>query len=218
MEGLGYGCPDNGLIFALNASLWTITMPILALRHRGPEAAIPARPVRRHARRRQRRERARGGLGHLQHADPRRARGDGWVLNGRKTWVTAGRWPTCSSATPRPTRPRACWASRAFLVAARHAGLPRRPRDPQAGHAHGPDGRARLRGLRAPRREPARPRGPRGRGLQLLDGVGARGDPGGHARHDAPAARAVHRARPHAASSSASRSASSSRSPTGSST
>src|SRR5262249_44809982 len=30
MEGLGYGCPDTGLIFALNASLWTVTMPILA--------------------------------------------------------------------------------------------------------------------------------------------------------------------------------------------
>src|SRR3954454_19407966 len=28
MEGLGYGCPDNGLIFALNASLWTVTIPL----------------------------------------------------------------------------------------------------------------------------------------------------------------------------------------------
>src|SRR5262245_34604906 len=25
MEGLGYGCLDTGLLFALNASLWTIT-------------------------------------------------------------------------------------------------------------------------------------------------------------------------------------------------
>ena len=29
MEGLGYGCPDNGLIFAINASMWTNTIPIL---------------------------------------------------------------------------------------------------------------------------------------------------------------------------------------------
>src|SRR3954469_8343729 len=29
MEGLGYGCPDNGLIFALNACLWTVTIPIV---------------------------------------------------------------------------------------------------------------------------------------------------------------------------------------------
>jgi alkylation response protein AidB-like acyl-CoA dehydrogenase len=30
MEGLGYGCRDNGLIFALNAQLWGVQFPILA--------------------------------------------------------------------------------------------------------------------------------------------------------------------------------------------
>src|SRR5688500_16096619 len=29
MEGLGYGCPDNGLVFGINASLWTVSIPIL---------------------------------------------------------------------------------------------------------------------------------------------------------------------------------------------
>jgi alkylation response protein AidB-like acyl-CoA dehydrogenase len=29
MEGLGYGCRDNGLIFGLNAQLWSVQMPIL---------------------------------------------------------------------------------------------------------------------------------------------------------------------------------------------
>ena len=29
MEGLGYGCRDNGLIFAINAQLWSVQMPIL---------------------------------------------------------------------------------------------------------------------------------------------------------------------------------------------
>jgi alkylation response protein AidB-like acyl-CoA dehydrogenase len=29
MEGLGYGCRDNGLIFALNAQMWSVQMPIL---------------------------------------------------------------------------------------------------------------------------------------------------------------------------------------------
>jgi hypothetical protein len=29
MEGLGYGCGDNGLIFALNAQLWSVELPIL---------------------------------------------------------------------------------------------------------------------------------------------------------------------------------------------
>src|SRR5947209_4450362 len=30
MEGLGYGCPDHGLIFAINACLWTVTLPLVA--------------------------------------------------------------------------------------------------------------------------------------------------------------------------------------------
>ena len=29
MEGLGYGCPDNGLTFALNTQLWTVQLPIV---------------------------------------------------------------------------------------------------------------------------------------------------------------------------------------------
>jgi len=29
MEGLGYGCKDNGLIFAMNAQLWSVQQPIL---------------------------------------------------------------------------------------------------------------------------------------------------------------------------------------------
>ena len=29
MEGLGYGCADNGLTFALNAQLWTVQLPIV---------------------------------------------------------------------------------------------------------------------------------------------------------------------------------------------
>ncbi len=29
MEGLGYGCSDNGIAFALNAQLWTVQLPIV---------------------------------------------------------------------------------------------------------------------------------------------------------------------------------------------
>jgi alkylation response protein AidB-like acyl-CoA dehydrogenase len=90
MEGLGYGCADNGLIFAINATLWTNTIPILlygtedqkrrylpglcdgsivgANGASEPEAGsdifgMAARAERRH---------------------------DRWVLDGRKTWITAG--------------------------------------------------------------------------------------------------------------------------------
>jgi alkylation response protein AidB-like acyl-CoA dehydrogenase len=30
MEGLGYGCRDNGLVFAMNAQMWSVQHPILA--------------------------------------------------------------------------------------------------------------------------------------------------------------------------------------------
>ncbi len=30
MEGLGYGCHDNGLIFGINAQMWSVMMPIFA--------------------------------------------------------------------------------------------------------------------------------------------------------------------------------------------
>ncbi len=88
MEGLGYGCPDNGLIFAVNASLWTITLPILEF---GSETQkrlyLPGLC---------------GGtiLGANAASEPgagsdifsmttRADRRDGrWVLNGRKIWIT----------------------------------------------------------------------------------------------------------------------------------
>jgi alkylation response protein AidB-like acyl-CoA dehydrogenase len=90
MEGLGYGCRDSGLIFALNAALWTVTMPIVQFgtedqkrRHlpglcdgrllgangvSEPEAGSDIFGMQTRAER----------------------RGDRWVLNGRKTWITAG--------------------------------------------------------------------------------------------------------------------------------
>jgi alkylation response protein AidB-like acyl-CoA dehydrogenase len=90
MEGLGYGCSDSGLIFALNACLWTVTMPIAQF---GSE---------------NQKRRYLPGLcdGTVLGADgasepdagsdifamttQAERRGDGWVLNGRKTWITAG--------------------------------------------------------------------------------------------------------------------------------
>src|SRR5487761_808607 len=29
MEGLGYGCRDNGLIFSLNAQMWSLELPLI---------------------------------------------------------------------------------------------------------------------------------------------------------------------------------------------
>jgi alkylation response protein AidB-like acyl-CoA dehydrogenase len=90
MEGLGYGCEDNGLLFSMNASMWTVSIPILLY---GTEeqkrrylpglcdgtliGANGASEV---------------GAGSDIFGMTTRAerRGDQWVLNGRKTWVTSG--------------------------------------------------------------------------------------------------------------------------------
>jgi alkylation response protein AidB-like acyl-CoA dehydrogenase len=90
MEGLGYGCPDSGLIFSINACLWTVTLPLVTF---GTES--------------QKRRYLPGlcdgslvGANGASEVDAgsdifsmqtRATRdGDGWVLNGRKTWVTSG--------------------------------------------------------------------------------------------------------------------------------
>jgi hypothetical protein len=90
MEGLGYGCADNGLIFAINASMWTNSIPILRY---GTEAqkrrflpglcdgtlvgANGASEVE-----------AGSDIFSMQTRVARR--GDRWILNGRKVWVTSG--------------------------------------------------------------------------------------------------------------------------------
>jgi alkylation response protein AidB-like acyl-CoA dehydrogenase len=90
MEGLGYACPDNGLILAMNASLWTVSIPILLHgtdEHRrrflpglcdgsiiGANGASEP-------------EAGSDIFGMLATAE---RTADGWTLNGRKTWVTSG--------------------------------------------------------------------------------------------------------------------------------
>jgi alkylation response protein AidB-like acyl-CoA dehydrogenase len=88
MEGLGYGCVDTGLIFALNASLWTITMPILAFGTEEQKARYlpPLCDGRSFG--------ANGasepgaGSDIFSMATRAERRGDRWVLNGRKVWIT----------------------------------------------------------------------------------------------------------------------------------
>ena len=91
MEGLGYACPDNGLIFGINASLWTVAMPILL--HGTPDQQRRYLPLLC----------AGATVGANGASEPdagsdifgmrtraTRLEGGGWVLNGRKTWVTSG--------------------------------------------------------------------------------------------------------------------------------
>ena len=150
MEALGYGCTDSGMIFGLNAALWTVTMPIAQfgseeqkrrylpglcdgslLGANGasePEAGSDIFAMRTRAER----------------------RGDGWVLNGRKIWITAG--PIADLylcfATTDPSR--GILGISTFLVDAMPRGFAWW-RDPQDGDEDGAHGRARFEDCRLPR-------------------------------------------------------------------
>lgn len=91
MEGLGYGCRDNGLIMALNACLWTVVLPVakygtdVQKRRILPAlcagemigANLASEP-----------EAGSDIFSMTARAEPRE---DGsWLVNGRKTWVTSG--------------------------------------------------------------------------------------------------------------------------------
>lgn len=90
MEGLGYGCPDGGLVFSINASMWTNSIPILL-----------------HGSENQKRKYLPGLcngsiIGANGASEPEAGSdifsmktsavrsGDHYILNGRKTWVTSG--------------------------------------------------------------------------------------------------------------------------------
>jgi len=90
MEGIGYGCPDNGLIFSINASLWTVAIPILlhgtdAQRRKYLPGLCDGSLVGANGAS----EPEAGSDIFSMRATATRS-GDGWVLDGRKTWVTSG--------------------------------------------------------------------------------------------------------------------------------
>jgi alkylation response protein AidB-like acyl-CoA dehydrogenase len=90
MEGLGYGCPDNGLIFAINASLWTNSIPILRYgseeqRRRYLPGLCDGTLIGANGA-----SEVEAGSDIFSMTTRAVRRGDCWVLDGRKTWVTSG--------------------------------------------------------------------------------------------------------------------------------
>jgi alkylation response protein AidB-like acyl-CoA dehydrogenase len=90
VEGLGYGCADTGLIFGMGASMWTVTMPILAFgtdsqKRRYLPALCNGQLLGANAASEPEAGSDIFGMG------TRAVRqGDRWILNGRKTWITGG--------------------------------------------------------------------------------------------------------------------------------
>jgi alkylation response protein AidB-like acyl-CoA dehydrogenase len=90
MEALGYGCNDSGLIFGLNAALWTVTMPIVlygteAQKRRYLPGLCDGRILGANGA-----SEPDAGSDIFDMQTRAERRGDRWVLNGRKTWITAG--------------------------------------------------------------------------------------------------------------------------------
>jgi alkylation response protein AidB-like acyl-CoA dehydrogenase len=90
MEGLGYGCADSGLLFAINAALWTVTMPIDrfgtdAQKQRYLPELCSGRIVGANAA-----SEPEAGSDIFSMSTRAERNEQGFVLNGRKTWITAG--------------------------------------------------------------------------------------------------------------------------------
>ncbi len=90
VEGLGHGCADTGLIFAIGASIWTVTMPLLAFgtdaqKKRYLPGLCDGRLLGANAA-----SEADAGSDIFSMRTRAVRRDDGWVLNGRKTWITSG--------------------------------------------------------------------------------------------------------------------------------
>lgn len=88
MEGLGYGCRDNGLIFGINAQMWSVQMPILTFGTEEQKAKyLPGlcsgELIGAHAM-----SEPDSGSDAFSLRTRAERRGNGYVLNGTKTFVT----------------------------------------------------------------------------------------------------------------------------------
>ena len=89
MEGLGYGCEDNGLIFAINASVWTIALPILLYgseeqKRRYLPGLCDGSIVGANGA-----SETEAGSDIYSMSTRAELQGNEWVINGRKVWVTS---------------------------------------------------------------------------------------------------------------------------------
>jgi alkylation response protein AidB-like acyl-CoA dehydrogenase len=89
MEGLGYACPDTGLVFSTGASLCTVTMPILAFgtesqKRRFLPGLCDGRLLGANAA-----SEPEAGSDIFSMRTRAVRHDDSWVLNGRKTWITS---------------------------------------------------------------------------------------------------------------------------------
>jgi len=116
MEGLGYGCRDNGLIFGINAQMWSVQMPILtfgseAQRRKYLPGLCSGELIGAHAM-------SEPDSGSDAYSLRTRAsrRDDGYVLNGSKTFVSNGPVADVALVFATVDSTKGMWGITAFLV------------------------------------------------------------------------------------------------------
>jgi alkylation response protein AidB-like acyl-CoA dehydrogenase len=90
LEGLGYGCCDNGLLFSLGAQLWSVQMPILLFGSEEQKARYLPRLVAGETIGGHAVSEAEAGSDVFSLRTTAVEDADGYILDGAKSWVTSG--------------------------------------------------------------------------------------------------------------------------------
>lgn len=133
MEGLGYGCDDNGLAFALNTQLWTVQLPLVRFgsddqKRRFLPRMCAGTALGAHALT----EPASGSDAFALETTAERV-GDGYVLNGVKRYVTLGPIADVILVFASTAPDRGKWGISAFLVESDTPGVRIGPVDSKMG-------------------------------------------------------------------------------------
>ena len=123
LERLGYGCRDNGLLFSINAHLWTVVMPLVTagtaeqqrkyLPGLANGALIGANAM----------SEPNAGSDAFSLTTTAKRAGDKYVLNGNKTWVTNGNIADLFAVYATVDRAKGAQGITAFLVEKSTPGL-----------------------------------------------------------------------------------------------
>src|ERR1017187_2241254 len=171
MEALGYGCQDNGLLFSVNAQMWSVQLPLVAFGTPAQQRAylpgmVSGELIGAHAM-----TEPESGSDALHMRTRAERRGDHYVLKGVTQYITnapgAGVLLVYASGPGR--------AGRAFCLPRRRgdAGARGEQQLREDGPADLADGRGNAAGLPGSRGEPAGAGGGGDDDLHLVDGVGA---------------------------------------------
>jgi len=150
LEGLGYGCPDNGLTFALGAQLWGVQM---ALSHFGTPAQrerhlVPAMAGERLGAFAMTEEGS--GSDAFELASTARQDGDAFVLDGEKVLITFAPVADFAIVFAKTDPSAGRWGITAFLVDAATDGFTAHAVESKMGLRTVPFGRLTLEGCRVP--------------------------------------------------------------------